>query len=159
MVLLLQGCGIYSFSGISLPPDAKTFSLSIHTDVASGPAGLAAKFQQRLSDELVQRTKLKRTYTQGDIQLEGGIKRFTYMPVALTQRSQEGQASMVRLMIEVELTYVNPYDEEAAFDKKTFTQSADIFATANKNSEESRLIDTIFAKLIEDIFNETIASW
>lgn len=161
-VLLLQGCGIYSFSGISLPKEAQTFSLNFQSSVALGPSDLVARLQQRLCDELVQRTSLKQVATQGDLQLEGNIKKFAYTPAAITKSMKEGErdhASIERLTIEVEVTYINPYDEDVAFSKKTFSQFADMPATVDRDSEEDRLIDTIFAELIEDIFSETVASW
>ena len=162
LLLLLQGCGIYSFSGTTLPPEAKTFSLRFQSDVALGPSNLVEKFQQRLGDELVQRTSLRQVYTKGDLQLEGVIKKFTYASIAPTKSSQEGQgdqASIERLTIEVELTYINPYNEASAFSKKTFSQFADMAAKTSRSNEERRLIDSIFTKLVEDIFNETVASW
>ncbi len=161
-LLLLQGCGIYSFSGVSLPKEVQTFSLNFQSAVALGPPDLATRLQQRLCDELAQRTSLKQVYEQGDLQLEGSITRFVYTPTALTkgmQENEQDQASIERLTIEVALTYINRYDEDAAFSKKTFAQFADMPATADRNSEESRLIDAIFTELIDDIFNETVASW
>ena len=162
LLLLLQGCGIYSFSGISLPPEAKTFSLRVQSDISLGPPDLAMRLQQQLGDVLVQRTTLKQVNTQEGLQLEGSIKRFAYTSIAPTQGSQGGkgyQAAMERLTIEVQLSYINPYDQDTSFSKKTLVQYADMDASANKSSEETRLIDDIFEKLVEDIFTETIAGW
>ncbi len=162
LLLLLQGCGIYSFSGTSLPPEVKTFSLRFRSDATLGPPDLAAKFQQRLSDDLVQRTPLKQVATTGDLQLEGIIKQLKYVPMAPTINGEEGkgdQAAIDRLTIEVQMDYTNLYDEASAFSKKTFSQYADTAANTSRSNEEPRLIDAIFTKLVEDIFNETVASW
>lgn len=159
LLLLLQGCGIYSFSGISLPTKTKTFSLKLQSNVALGPPDLVENFQQRLSDELVQRTPLKRVYTKGDLQLEGVIKQFSYMPMAPTKKDEGDQVAIDRLTIEVQMNYINPYNEEASFSKKTFSQYADMSANTSRSDEEPRLIEEIFTKLVKDIFNETVASW
>lgn len=162
LLSLLQGCGIYSFSGISLPPEAKTFSLSLQSGVSLGPPELATRLQQRLGDELLRCTSLKQVETQGDLRLEGSIKGFSYAsiaPVQSVQGDKVAQASIERLTIEVELTYINPYDEDSSFSKKTFLQYADMAANMSRSSEEHRLIDDIFTKLVESIFNETVASW
>ena len=161
-LLLLQGCGIYSFSGTSLPPEAKSFSLYFQSDVALGPADLAAKFQQRLEEELLQLTPLKQVDAKGDLQLDGLIKKFDYVPVGPNKSGKEGtgdRASMNRLTIEVELNYINPYDKTSAFSKKIFSQYEDVDASTSSRSEEPRLVEAIFTKLVEDIFNETLASW
>jgi len=158
LLSLLQGCGIYSFSGVSLPPEAKTFSLSLRSDVALGPPDLAKRLQQQLGDGLVQRTPLKQVETQGDLQLSGSIKGFSYASIMPVQSGQ-GKDSVERLTIEVQLDYINPYDKDASFSKKTFSQHADMAVNTSRSGEENRLIDDIFTKLVEDIFNETVASW
>lgn len=160
--LLLQGCGIYSFLGSALPPEAKTFSLQFQFGVALGPPDLAEKFQQQLGDALLQRTSLKQVDTKGDLQLDGEIKQFKYEAMAPTQSNQDGagdQAAISRLTIEVQMNYMNRYNKDTSFSKKTFSQYADMAANASIEHEESRLIDDVFTKLIEDISNETVANW
>lgn len=159
LLLLLQGCGIYSFSGTSLPPEAKTFSLRYQSNVALGPPDLLAKFQQQLGDELAQRTPLKQVESQGDLQLEGVIKQFSYTAIAPSKGSGKDQANLDRLTIKVQMNYINPYNKEASLSKKTFSQYADMPAEASRDQQEPRLIDEIFTKLVKDIFNATVASW
>lgn len=160
LTFLLQGCGIYSFSGTSLPPEIKTFSLSYQSNVALGPPDLVDKFEQQLGDELAQRTPLKRVPFQGDLQLEGVIKQFKYTSIAPSKNSKgEDQANIERLTIEVQMNYINPYNKEASLSKKSFSQYADMLAEESKDLAESRLIHDIFTKLVKDIFNATVASW
>lgn len=148
---LLQGCGIYSFSGLSLPPEAKTFSLRFQSEVALGPADLLDQFQQKLGEELTRRTPLKQVETQGDLQLEGAIKTFKYRSIAPSKIDGKEEASRERLTITVQMNYINPYNKEAAFSKKTFSQYDDMNADANRDNEEPGLIAAIFTKLIRDI--------
>lgn len=160
LLLLLQGCGIYSFLGSSLAPEIKTFSLQFQSDVALGPPDLAEKFQQQLGDALVQRTSLKQVYTKGDLQLEGVILQFNYVPMAPTKKEEEkAQMTIDRLTIDVQISYTNPYQKNTSFSKKKFSQYADMAADASRSDEEPILIDEIFNKLVKDIFNETIANW
>jgi hypothetical protein len=158
-LLLLYGCGIYSFSGISLPSKAKTFSLTLQSNVVLGPPDLVEKFQQRLGDELVQRTPLKQVYTKSDLKLEGVIKQFKYVSMAPTKKEEGDQVSIDRLTIEVQMNYINPYNEETSFSKKIFSQYTDMSANTSRSDEEPRLIEDIFTKLVKDIFNETVGSW
>ena len=160
LLLLLQGCGIYSFSGISLPPEVKTFSVCLKSNVALGPPDLVEKFQKRLSDELAQRTFLKQVETQGDLQLEGCIQQFNYTSIAPTKKEDSRDAFAIdRLTIELKISYFNSYQKDTSFTKKKFSQCADMAIYASRSDEEPRLIDEIFDKLVKDIFNETIASW
>ena len=160
--LLLQGCGIYFFSGSLLPPAAHTCSLQFQSHVALGPPDLGEKFQERLGQELTQRTRLKLVEAEGDLQLEGSIQQFAYTPIGPTQGSggsEEAQASTDRLTISVQLNYINPYEPAASLSKKTFTQHADMPAEASRGAEEPALIEKIFNKLFQDIFNATINNW
>jgi hypothetical protein len=157
--MFLQGCGIYSFSGTSLPPKAKTISLDFQSKVALGPPDLVEKFQQQLGDELVQRTPLKRVYTKGDLQLEGDIRQFKYTSMAPTKKEDRNEVSIDRLTIEVQMSYINLYNEKASFSKKIFSKYADTSAYKSRTDEEPRLIEEIITKLVKDIFNETVASW
>lgn len=163
LLLPLQGCGIYSFSsGAPLPPELKTFSLQFHANVALGPSDLAEKFQQRLSDTLLQRTALQEVHTEGDVQIKGVIKQFKYVAMAPTKGDQEEQGSKAdieRLTIEVALDYSNPHQEGTSFSEKKFTQHADMIANADRNSEEPRLIEEVLTKLVEDILSETVENW
>ncbi len=160
LLLFLQGCGIYSFSGVSLPPEAQTFSLNYQSNVALGPPDLVEKFKQQLGDELAQRTTLRQMPSQGDLQLEGVIKKFKYTPVAPGKNSRgEDQANVERLTIEIQMNYSNTYNKEVNLNKKVFSQHADMPAEETRDLAEPRLIDEIFTKLIKDIFNATVATW
>ncbi|XWN34769.1 MAG: LPS assembly lipoprotein LptE [Roseivirga sp.] len=165
VLLLLQGCGIYSFSGTSLSSEIKSFSLQCQSRVALGPPDLAEQFTERLGKELMQRTPLKQVDIQQvereKIQLEVTITQFKYTPVAPSAGSgnDRDSANTTRLIIEVQVNYVNPKDEEASFSKKKFSQFADMQADASTDQEEPRLVEEIFTKLAKDIFNASVASW
>lgn len=151
LFFLLKGCAIYSFSGLSLPKEAKTFSMSYQSEVALGPPDLLDKFQEKLGEEITRRTPLKQVDSQGDLRLEGVIKKFKYRSIAPSKVNGKEEASLERLTIEVKVNYINPYDKETAFSKKTFSQYADMSAEANREGEQPQLISNIFTKLIQDI--------
>ena len=159
LVLLLQGCAIYSFSGASLPPEAKTFSLKFQSNVAKGPPDLLDKFQKKLGEKLEQSTLLKQVESQGDLRLEGVIKRFEYTSIAPIKTGGEEQASRERLTITVQLNYINPYNEKASLSKKIFYHYADKPTNESREAKELELIEEIFTKLVKDIFNATVTSW
>lgn len=161
VALVAQGCGIYSFSGSSLSSEVKTFSIQpFQSNVALGPPDLAEKFTERLGKELLQRTQLSQVTTKGDIQFEGVITQFEYKPVAPTASSGgNDQANKTRLTITVQVSYINPKDQEFTFSKKRFSQFDDMPASSSTDVEEPRLVEEIFTKLVKDIFNASVASW
>ena len=161
LLLFPQACGVYSFSGISTPPEAKTFSVNIQSKIALGSLDLAEILQQRLSDELVQRTSLKQVTSQGDLQFEGTIQKFEYTPIVVAKEEDTvgGMVTIDQLQIEVQMTYLNPYQQDTSVDKKKFSQHANMDADSSRSEKEPSLIDEIITKLIKNIFHATVANW
>jgi hypothetical protein len=87
------------------------------------------------------------------------ITSFKFDPVATGANSEESIGSIQRLTIDVEVDYVNNFDEEKSFKKKKFSQFADASADADIDAEEARLVEEVFDKLVDDIINATIADW
>lgn len=126
--------------------------MNFQSEVALGPADLSDQFQQKLGEELKRHTLLKQVDIQGDLQLEGTIKKFKYLPIAPRRISnQEEKARLERLTIEVQMSYINPYDKESAFSKETFSEHADMPADAERASKQPALINEIFTKIISKI--------
>ena len=160
-LLSIQGCFMYSFSGSSLPKEAKTFSVqTFQSKVAKGPANLTDLITQKLSSELRQKTSLKEdTRNNGDVQFEGTITKFEYNPTTPRSNPDGDFSSQTQLSITVQLTYSNKYDKNFEFSKKHFTQTTNIDATADLDKEESNMVEEVLKKLIDDIFNASINNW
>ncbi len=161
IVGILQGCGIYSFSGSSLSSEAKTFSIqSFSSDVAKGPPDMVQKFIDKLRDQLLQKTSLTQIKNNGDVQFEGRIIDFKYSPLApQSGKNQIDPAGITRLTISVEMDYTNPFNAEFEFSRKIFYQYADMSGTASIDAEEPRLVQEIFDKLLKDILNASVNNW
>lgn len=158
--LILQSCFMYSFSGSSLSKEAKTFSIQpFQSKVALGPANLNEQLTEKLRMELAQKTKLKEVFSNGDIQFEGTITDFKYTPIAPRSDDRGDMTSREQLSITVQVNYSNAYDKDFEFSKKQFTQTADMDASASRDTEEPGLVEDILKKLIKDIFNASIANW
>jgi hypothetical protein len=151
---------MYSFSGSSLSKEAKTFSIQeFRSKVALGPSNLTEQFTQKLRAELVQKTHLKEVFSNGDIQFEGILTEFKYTPIAPRGDSKEETGSRMQLSVTAEVSYSNAYDKDFEFSKKSFTQTTDIDANANLDTEEAGMTEEVLKKLIQDIFNASIANW
>lgn len=160
MSLPLQGgCLFYSFSGSSLSQEAKTFTIQqFQSKVALGPANLAEQITQRLREEINQKTSLKETVSNGDIQFDGVITAFKYTPIAPRSTGDGATGSRTQLSITVQVNYTNIYGKDFEFSKKDFTQTID--AEAGKEyTEEASMVGEVANKLIQDIFNASIANW
>ena len=156
LALICQGCGIYSFSGASIPAEAKTVSVQYFPNHAQlvNPT-LSNNFTNALRDAMTNQTTLDMVETGGDIAFEGEITDYKTMPVAITS----GQtAAMNRLTITVNVRFSNRHDETKDFES-SFSKYEDYPSDQDLNSVQESLTGTIIEQLVEDIFNKALVNW
>ncbi|WKN31133.1 LptE family protein [Porifericola rhodea] len=163
LALFCQACGVYSFSGASLSPEVKTISIqNFFNDSGGGPANISQVFTENIKDYYQQNTNLTLIDENGDLLLEGNITRYDFTPVApRSSGSNEvaDVASLMRLNITVNVTYINTTDDEFNFDNRSFSFFSDFNAEQDPSSVEDELIEEIFDQIIFDIFNASVANW
>ena len=163
-MLIITGCGVYSFTGASISPDIKTISIKyFYNDAGNGPPTLQQTFTEKIRDYYSQNTSLEFQNENGDLQLEGLITGYTINPVAVTASRNPNaidNASAQRLTITVKVTYVNVKDDTYDFQNRSFSFFQDFDPNASSlSSIEDQLIDEITDQIILDIFNATVANW
>ena len=162
--LILNGCGIYSFTGDSIDY-TKVSTISIQTfynDSGNGPPNITQTFTEALRDYFQRNSKLTLVANDGDLQIEGSIVRYEtrlQAPVASSTNNDVDDPGLERLTITVKAKYVNTSDGTFDFDK-TFSFYADYDPNRESFiSIEEQLIDTIFDQIVIDIFNASVANW
>ncbi|QDH79577.1 hypothetical protein FKX85_11220 [Echinicola soli] len=164
-LMLLWGCKVeYSFTGTNLDYNlTQTFSVAnFFNDSGGGPANMGQNFTESIKDYFQRNTQLELVQTNGDLQFEGAITRYSLTPqatVSTTDPNQPDRAGQMRLTIAVEVNYINLSDEEQD-SKKTYSfyQDYDPRSTSVL-AVETDLIDIIFENIIQDIFTSTVANW
>ncbi|MGE0076841.1 MAG: LptE family protein [Bacteroidales bacterium] len=154
---LFQGCKIsYTFSGASIPPEAKTVSVQLFQNLASivNPS-LSSYITEELKNRFISQTRLAVVKEFGDFAFTGQISQYTVAPIAIQGNEVAAQN---RLTISVKVKFVNAIDPKQSYDK-TFSQYENFASTENFTSVESSLVTTIVEKLIDDIFNAAAANW
>ena len=153
---LLNSCGIYSFSGASIPAEAKTVSVQYFPNNAQlvNPL-LSNTFTNALNDIFVNQTTLLSVAQNGDLALEGEITAYTTSPIAITGNQT---AALNRLTITVNVRFTNKYDESKNFEQK-FSQYQDYPSGQDLNSVQDVLVETIVEDLCQDIFNKAVVNW
>ncbi len=156
MSLWLSSCGIYSFTGASIHPDAKTFSVEYFKNNAPifNPT-LSQQITEMLQDKLSSQTSLKLTDGKGDLQFKGQIIDYSVSPVGL----QAGEtAAQNRLTIKVKVEFINELEENYNFNE-TFTRYADYESSKILSSVESTLVPEIIELITDDIFQKAVVNW
>ena len=155
--LLLGACGIYSFSGTSIQNDVQTINIDYFEYKAQ-------KVNPSLSNELTEAirtrfrrmTRLEQVEQDGDLEITGEVTGYS---VAAAAVSAQEIATQNRLTVTVRVNFTNRKYPEDDFEGKSFSAYADYDSTNSLDAVESSLCTEIVEKLVEDIFNATVAQW
>lgn len=160
---LLQGCGVYGFTGASISPDIKTMSIQTFFNNATlGPSNMSVLFTERIKDYYQQNTSLVLVDAEGDLQLDGTIDSYRLTPVAPQGGrgdDQQNFTSLTRLTVAVKAEYINTKDDTYDFNK-SFSFFVDFDQnTTDISANEQEFLEEIFDQIILDIFNSSVANW
>lgn len=157
MIGLLGGCTVkYSFSGASIPVDAKTVSIPYFPNNAPMVApSLSSTLTDALQDKFARQTNLQLVSTGGDLAFEGEITNYTSTPSSVTSAET---AAMNRLTITVKVKFTNIYEPQNNYNK-SFNAFAEYDATSLLQDVQDMLITEICDQLVQDIFNAAVANW
>jgi len=150
-------CGIYSFTGASIPEELQTVTVDIFENNAPLVVPyLSQDFTEALKNRIRNQSRLSMVRTDGDATFEGRITGYSINPTAVQGNDRAG---LNRLTITVTVKYTNKFNEKLNFEQP-FSRFQD-FSTANGpiQSQEQQLIKQINDMLTEDIFNRAFANW
>ena len=89
---MYNGCGIYTFSGASIPNEAKTIGINYFTNKAANVQPILSQlFTEKLKDRVVEQTRLILS-DEGDLQFSGFISEYTIKPIAITSTETASKA-------------------------------------------------------------------
>jgi hypothetical protein len=160
LAILLQGCGVYSFSGAATK--AKTISVDPffnNTDLA--PANIGSTFTNKVKDYFQQNSSLRVADT-GELHIEGLISEYrinAMAPVSTGKANEPSTAALSRLTIAVKITFEDTYEPKNNFKDRTFSFYKDFDNNLNFPSIQEDLERQIFDQILIDIFNATVANW
>ena len=162
--LFLVGCGVninYSMTGTST--QARTISIAeFYNNTDLGQANLGQTFTNQLKNYIIQNSNIAVVVEDGELQMDGEITGFTLTPIAPTATSdptQLNRASSTRITITVRATYINTLDESMSFKDKSFSFYKDFSNDENFTDVEEQYTRQIFERIVNDIFNASIANW
>ena len=153
---LVASCGIYSFTGTSIQADVNTITIPYveYKALRVNPA-LSNDLTEALQDKFRKLTRLEQVDVDGDLEL---VCEVTGYDVKATAVTADEQAAQNRLTVTVKVEFTNhKYPEDDV--SKSFSAYEDFDATLSLDAVEGTLCETIIDKLVEDIFNATVAQW
>jgi hypothetical protein len=160
-MIITEGCGIYSFTGASIPPGVTTFQVNFFENLAGNrpgstvEPGLDNDFTNALQDIIINQTTLNLVSEDGQLVYEGEITKYSVTPMSATA---EITAAQNRLEMTVDFRFFNIKKEEDNFEKKysffyDFPAELQVYDVIDNAHKE------IFDRITQDIFNDTLAKW
>ena len=156
-LLLMVSCGIYSFTGTSIQADVKTITIPyVEYKALRVNPSLSGELTEALQEKFRKLTRLEQVDVDGDMEL---VCEVTGYDVSATAVTADEQAAQSRLTVTVKIDFSNKKYPEDDVTNKTFSAYEDFDATLALDAVEGELCVTIIEKLVEDIFNATVAQW
>lgn len=155
--LLAVSCGIYSFTGTSIQADVNTITIPYveYKALLVNPS-LSADMTEALQEKFRKLTRLEQVDVDGDLELICEITGYDVKAVAVTA---DEQAAQNRLTVTVKIDFSNKKYPEDDVTNKSFSAYEDFDSTLSLDAVQGTLCETIIEKLVEDIFNATVAQW
>jgi hypothetical protein len=156
VALVAVSCGIYSFTGTSIQPDVNTITIPyVENKAVRINPSLSNDLTEALQEKFRKLTRLEQVDVDGDLELVCEITGYDVKATAITA---EEQAAQNRLTVQVKVEFSNrKYPEDDV--SSSFSAYEDFDATMSLDAVESGLCEAIIEKLVEDIFNATVAQW
>ena len=155
--LTLSACGIYSFSGTSIKPDVRSITIDVfeYKALKVNPS-LSNDLTEAIRTQFRKMTSLEQMDMDGDLEITGAITGYDVKASAIAAGDVAAQS---RLTVTVKVDFTNRKYPEEDFTNKSFSAYADFDSTNSLDAVESTLVTEIIDKLVEDIFNATVAQW
>ena len=156
LALAVVSCGIYSFTGTNIQSDVKTITIPFveYKALRVNPS-LSNQLTEALQEKFRKLTSLEQVDVDGDLELVCEVTGYDVKATAITAGEVAAQN---RLTVTVKIEFTNrKYPEDDV--SQSFSAYEDFDATNTLDAVEAGLCETIVEKIVEDIFNATVAQW
>lgn len=154
---VLYGCKVsYSFTGASISPEIKTFSIQYFQNRAPlVQPGLSQYITDELNDKCRAQTNLDYVTSIGDVNFEGEIVDYNTRPLTV---AADAQAAMNRFTVTVKVKFTNSVEPDLSFERP-FSRYEDYSSNLELAQVEQDLIEKIVEMIVEDIYNAAFVNW
>lgn len=157
IVALAAACRVqYSFTGTSIQADVNSITINFfeYTAPKVNP-NLSNDMTEAIRTQFRKMTRLEQVDMDGDLEISGTITGYDISASAVTAGEVAAQN---RLTITINIEFTNRKHSEDDF-TKSFSGYADYDSMQSLDAVESTLCQEIIDKLVDDVFNATVANW
>ncbi len=156
-MLLLLGCGYYSFSGASIPAHLTTVAIPLAEDNSLSPLTVMDEALTELFiDRFVRQTRLvlEEDVEEADVVLTSAISRYHNAPTAI---SGQERAQYNRVTISVTARYHNRVDDDVL--ERTFSNFDDYDPLEGGLEAEEGAALSALENIADDVFTAATSDW
>ena len=156
LALVALSCGIYSFTGTNIQSDVKTITIPyVEYKALRVNPSLSGELTEALQEKFRKLTSLEQVDVDGDLELVCEVTGYDVKAAAVTANEVAAQN---RLTVTVKIEFTNrKYPEDDV--SQSFSAYEDFDSSNSLDAVEGDLCTTIIEKIVEDIFNATVAQW
>lgn len=156
-MLISQSCGVYTFSGASIPDEMKSVSVQFFENTAAQVVPyLSQQFTEALKERIRNQSRLTISRGEADANFEGRIVDYSVRPTAIQGNERAG---LNRITVVVQVKYTNVLKPELSFDEQFSAYQEFSLNAGPLQNQEQGLITIINRQLSELIFNKAFANW
>lgn len=146
----------YSFTGISIPDNVRTFYVApFDVEAPNAEPTISQTFSDALRDKIQIESRLNQSEVDPHCEFKGTITRYQVSSVA----PQPGELTAFnRLDVTVNVEFINQKDDTQSW-KQSFSYFSDFASDEIFLDIQDGLIETINEQLVEDIFNKAFTNW
>jgi hypothetical protein len=158
--LLLNGCGVYSFKDVSIPPEVKSIHIGfIENRARYVDPQLSPQLTDKLKQKISSQTKLTQIQTENaDYDVSAYVSSYDITTAGVANQA----ASINRLTVSVHLALKNRLNEQklGTPDFETdISRNFDFPATQSFTDAQVSLLPQIIQQLTDDMFNRLFSNW
>jgi len=153
--MLLWGCGVYTFTGSTLPSHLQTVDLPLFINQSMEP-GVAETITEELNRQLLSGNLLRVVSENGDATLSGAVVRYVNDPYTYTaaqERQVDVNSYIVRVSVQVEL--FDNKKKKAIYQGTVVGEGIYDFQNETEEIGKRKAIEDV----VQQILQQSVQSW
>jgi hypothetical protein len=155
ILLVLYGCGVYTFNGSTLPSYMKTIDIPLFKNLSLEP-NIAEEITTELNKRMVSENLLRVTTERGDATLYGEVNRYLNEPYTYgTTETRQVDVDQYIVRITADVDFLDNKKDKSLFKGPVTGEGIYNFSTEKESNGRERAITDIVRKILE----KSVQSW
>jgi hypothetical protein len=152
---MLSGCGVYTFSGSTLPGHLRTIDIPLFVNQSLQP-NVAEDITAEISKRVVQQNLLKNVARNGDATIKGKVVSYTNQPYTYgTKGYRDVNVTQYVVNIRVEVAFWDNKKDEAIYQGDILGEG--IYDFSNQSEQTGR--DLAIRNIVDQIIQNSVQGW